>query len=48
MVGPKTISLIKKANLKGLAIDIKSTLVYKKDEFLRLAKEYDLIIYDIN
>ena len=48
VVGPKTISLIKKANLKGLAIDIKSTLVYKKDEFLRLAKEYDLIIYDIN
>ena len=48
VVGPKTISLIKQANLKGLAIDIKSTLVYKKDEFLRLAKEYDLIIYDIN
>ena len=48
VVGPKTINLIKKANLKGLAIDIKSTLVYKKDEFLRLAKEYDLIIYDIN
>ena len=48
VVGPKTISLIKKANLKGLAIDIKSTLVYKKDEFLRLAREYDLIIYDIN
>ena len=48
VVGPKTISLIKKANLKGLAIDIKNTLIYKKEEFLRLAKEYDLIIYDIN
>ena len=48
VVGPRTISLIKKANLKGLAIDIKNTLIYKKDDFLRLAKEYDLIIYDIN
>ncbi len=48
VVGPKTINLIKKANLKGLAIDIKNTLIYKKDDFLRLAKEYDLIIYDIN
>ncbi len=48
VVGPQTISLIKKANLKGLAIDIKNTLIYKKDDFLRLAKEYDLIIYNIN
>ena len=48
VVGPKTINLIKKANLKGLAIDIKNTLIYKKDNFLRLAKEYELIIYDIN
>ena len=48
VVGPKTINLIKKANLKGLAIDIKNTLIYKKDDFLRLAKEYDLIIYDIS
>ena len=48
VVGPKTINLIKKANLKGLAIDIKNTLIYKKDDFLRLAKEYELIIYDIN
>ena len=48
VVGPRTISLIKKANLKGLAIDIKNTLIYKKDDFLRLAKEYGLIIYDIH
>ena len=48
VVGPRTISLIKKANLKGLAIDIKNTLIYKKDDFLKLAKEYDLLIYDIN
>ncbi len=47
VVGPKTINLIKKANLKGLAIDIKNTLIYKKDDFLRLAKEYDLIIYNV-
>ena len=48
VVGPKTINLIKKANLKGLAIDIKNTLVYEKDEFLKLAKKYDLIIYNIS
>jgi len=48
VVGPQTIRLIKKANLKGLAINIKNTLIYKKDDFLRLAKEYDLIIYNIN
>ncbi len=48
VVGPKTLHLIKKANLKGLAIDIKNTLIYKKDEFLRLAKKYELMIYDIN
>ncbi len=48
VVGPKTINLIKKANLKGLAIDIKNTLVYKKEDFLKLAKKHDLIIYNIN
>ena len=48
VVGPKTINLIKKANLKGLAIDIKNTLIYKKKDFLRLVREYDLIIYDID
>ena len=48
VVGPKTINLIKKANLKGLAIDIKNTLIYKKDDFLRLAKEYNLKIYNIS
>ena len=48
VVGPRTISLIKKANLKGLAIDIKNTLIYKKNDFLKLAKKNDLIIYNIN
>ena len=48
VVGPKTINLVKKANLKGLAIDIKNTLIYKKDEFLKLAKKHELIIYDIS
>ena len=48
VVGPKTINLIKKANLKGLAIDIKNTLIYKKEDFLSLAKKYDLIIYNIS
>ncbi len=48
VVGPNTINLIKKANLKGLAIDIKNTLVYEKEEFLKLIKKYDLKIYDIS
>ncbi|MFL2900848.1 MAG: UDP-2,3-diacylglucosamine diphosphatase LpxI domain-containing protein [Candidatus Pelagibacterales bacterium] len=48
VVGPKTINLIKKANLKGLAIDIKNTLIYKKNDLLKLAKKNDLIIYNIN
>ncbi len=48
VVGPMTIKLIKKANLKGLAIDIKSTIIYKKDDFLKLAKKYDLTIYNIS
>ena len=48
VVGPKTINLIKKANLKGIAIDIQNTLIYKKDEVLRLVKKYDLIIYNIS
>ena len=48
VVGPKTIKLIKKANLKGLAIDIKNTLVYEKHEFLKLAKKNDLKIYNIS
>ena len=48
VVGPKTIKLVKKANLKGLAVDIKNTLIYKKDDFLRLANKYDLIIYNIS
>ena len=48
VVGPKTINLIKRANLKGLAIDIKNTLIYRKDEFLSLAKKYELIIYNIS
>tara|TARA_A100001011_G_scaffold393600_1_gene483841 strand:+ start:220 stop:1041 length:822 start_codon:yes stop_codon:yes gene_type:complete len=48
VVGPKTINLIKRANLKGLAIDIKNTLIYKKEEFLSLSKKYELIIYNIS
>ena len=47
VVGPNTIKLIKKANLKGLAIDIKNTLIYKKEDFLKLANKYNLIIYNI-
>ncbi len=47
VIGPKTIKLIKKANLEGLAIDCKNTLVYRKQEVLKLISEFDLKIYNI-
>ena len=47
VIGPKTIKLLKKANLEGLAIDCKNTLVYRKQEVLKLVSEFDLKIYNI-
>tara|TARA_A100001011_G_C14317503_1_gene848671 strand:+ start:5103 stop:5924 length:822 start_codon:yes stop_codon:yes gene_type:complete len=48
VIGPKTIKLIYKANLKGLAIDQRNTMVHRKNEVLRLINEYNLKIYNIN
>lgn len=47
VIGPKTIKLIKKANLKGLAINRKYTMVHNKDEVLQLIEKHDLKIYNI-
>ncbi len=47
VIGPKTIKLIKKANLKGLAIDLKNTIIYNKKEVLRLVDQLELTVYDL-
>lgn len=48
VIGPKTLKLIKKANLNGMAINPKLTMVHKKEELISLAKEYSLKIYDLS
>ena len=45
VVGPKTIELAKKANLNGIAVNERLTIVHNKLEFLKLANYYDLKIY---
>ena len=47
VIGPKTIDLVYKANLNGIAINPKYTMVYNKDKVLKLAKLYKLKIYSI-
>lgn len=47
VIGPKTIKLIKKANLKGLAIDPRNTMIYKKKDVLKLINKFNLKIYNI-
>ena len=46
VIGEKTLRLIKKANLNGIAINPKLTIIHNKIRFLRLAKKYDLKIYN--
>ena len=48
VIGPKTINLINKANLNGLALNSKYTMVYNKLEVLRLVKKFKLKIYDLS
>ena len=47
VIGPKTIKLIKKANLKGLAIDFNNTMIYRKKEVIRLISKFDIRIFNI-
>ena len=46
VIGLKTLRLVKKANLNGIAIYPKYTLVHEKIKVLQYAKKYDLKIYD--
>ena len=46
VIGLETFRLIKKANLNGIAIQPKYTLVNEKIKVLQYAKKYDLKIYD--
>ena len=47
VVGPKTLKLIKKANLNGIAINSKETIVYNKKAFLKFAYYNSLQIYNV-
>ncbi len=46
VIGPKTINLVKKANLKGIAVSSKYTMVENKLKTLNLVREFKLKIYD--
>ena len=46
VIGLNTLRLIKKANLNGIAIYSKYTLVHEKIKVLKYAKKHDLKIYD--
>ena len=46
VIGLNTLRLIKKANLNGLAIYPKHTLIHEKRKVLQYAKKYELKIYD--
>lgn len=46
VIGVKTLKLIKDANLNGIAINPKSTIIHNKIKFLEKAREYDLKIYN--
>ena len=46
VIGLNTLRLIKKANLNGIAIYPKHTLIHEKRKVLQYAKKYKLKIYD--
>jgi DUF1009 family protein len=46
VIGLNTLRLIKKANLNGVAIYPKHTLIHEKGKVLQYAKKYELKIYD--
>ncbi len=48
VIGPKTMILVKKANLNGIAINPKLTMVYEKDKLLKFAKDNKIKIFDIS
>tara|TARA_Y100000816_G_C25586681_1_gene315242 strand:+ start:298 stop:453 length:156 start_codon:yes stop_codon:yes gene_type:complete len=48
VIGIKTLKLILKANLMGIAINPSFTIIHNKEKFMKMAKENNLIIYDIS
>ncbi len=46
VLGVKTLRLLKKANLSGIAVNRKYTMIYDKKNFLELIKKYDLNVYE--
>ena len=47
VIGLKTLILVKKANLRGIAINAKFTIIKNKDKILEYAKNNNLKIYNI-
>jgi len=47
VIGPKTIKLIIKANLRGIAIDSSYTIIHNKEKILQLIRKNDLKLFNI-
>ncbi len=47
VIGPQTINLIYQANLKGIAVSSKFTMIYKKVKTISLLERYGLKLYGI-
>ena len=47
VLGVKTLKLVSKANLNGIAINPKLTIIHNKVNFLKYAKDFNLKIYSI-
>ena len=48
VLGVKTLKLIKKANLNGIAINSKLTLIHEKSKVMKFANKESISIYDIS
>ena len=48
VIGPKTIELAYKANLKAIAINCKYTIIYNKKKILDLLKVYRISLINIS
>ncbi len=48
VIGPKTMMLIKKANLNGIAINPKLTMAYEKEKVVKFAEDNKISIFDIS
>ena len=48
VIGVETLKLVYKANLNGLVIDYKNTIIYKKEDFIKFANESNIKIFNIS